>query len=229
MFWKSVLDALLMLTYWEFYVAGIIYLAFMMIPGITLMILREKGNTIKFAFSWYGELFETLFHILGLIIFLSILAPIIFGFSRNAAWTFPWVFIVKEPMIFLLVFLSLLFADFVYGKIPVIWQIESPRILILGGITFIWLVVLVKRAFPGLNIDNVHFIPSLIEIIGFLFLSFVSQILSFITISLIHSRSSNIAASEESNEPLIYINYAVYSTLPVLIYGAWLGNQITQS
>ena len=102
MFWDSVLGGLKVLTYWEVYVAGLAYLAIFFIPMAIISMVMEKDEGRGAFTGCLSKFLIPLPKAVAMAIMILTIAPIIFGLSEDAAWSFPWQFIVMEPGVFLM-------------------------------------------------------------------------------------------------------------------------------
>jgi len=125
MFWDSVLSGLGVLLYWETYVAGLEYLAIFFVPMIGITLLIEKNEAIGGAVGCLSMLILPIIQVAAIAIFVLTLAPIIFGFSEDAAWSFPWKIIVMAPGAFIKLVGVLVVAAIILAFIPFLGQLQS--------------------------------------------------------------------------------------------------------
>ena len=97
MFWDSVIGGLEVLTFWETYVAGLVYLLIFMVPMALMGLTMKEGM----AAGCVSMLVIPVFQAAAVAVFVLTLAPIIFGFAEDAAWSFPWVVISMLPGMFI--------------------------------------------------------------------------------------------------------------------------------
>ena len=146
MFWDSVLAGLMVMTYWETYIAGLEYLAFYVIPtGIAFIVVGKNegvGGVVGFLYGFLRPAFQ----LGGMVVMIFTLSPIILGFAEDAAWSFPWQFLVAEPGKFFLLIVVLSVIGFALIRIlffiPILGGLVGPLLFIplLGGTALIFLL-----------------------------------------------------------------------------------------
>ena len=97
MFWDSVLAGLKVLTYWETYVVGLEYLAIFFVPIAIVGIVMEKSEGASAAAGRLSMFLLPVLQVAAMAVLVLTLAPIIFGFAEDAAWSFPWKIITMAP------------------------------------------------------------------------------------------------------------------------------------
>ena len=101
MFCDSVIAGLKLLTYWETYIAGLEYLAIFFIPMIIVGMVMERNESAAVAAGCLSMLLMPVLQVAALAVMILTIAPIIFGFAEDAAWSFPWQLITMAPGAFL--------------------------------------------------------------------------------------------------------------------------------
>ncbi|MCF6319687.1 MAG: hypothetical protein L3J83_10500 [Proteobacteria bacterium] len=88
------------------------------------------------------------------------LSPIIFGFSEDAAWGFPWKLLTTEPSAFFKLTGVLVVVGAVLLFVPLFRHLDSLQPLVLGGIVLVFtLMNLYPVDFITIK-GRVDFIPS---------------------------------------------------------------------
>ena len=87
MFFQAIFNGLLVLTYWQTYVAGLIYILIIFIPLIAFgFLLKEDGGG---GLGCFFMVFNPLIQTFAIMVFAFTMAPIILGASKVAAWGLP--------------------------------------------------------------------------------------------------------------------------------------------
>ncbi len=242
MFWDSVLAGLMVLAFWETYVAGLEYLAFYVIPTGIAVFAVQKSEGIGGAASYLYTFLRPAFQLVGMAVMIFTLSPIILGFAEDAAWSFPWQLIAAEPGKFflLIVVLSVIAFALVFIQIfiPILGGLVGPLIFIplLGGTALIFLLSdmsilgildsanLSLWTAPSIVKGRVDFVPSFWFSIGLIVISGIMFGIGAMASILFESLvgETNILYELE----IIPAMAAMFSFMPVFIYGAWLGAQV---
>ncbi len=239
MFWDSVLAGLMVLTYWETYVAGLEYLAFYVIPtGIAFMVVgKSEGVHGDFVGCLYGFL-RPAFQLGGMVVMIFTLAPIIFGFAEDAAWSFPWQFIAVEPGKFFMLIGTLFVINGILLFIPILGGLVwiPLNIPLLGGTVLIFLLSdmsilgildssnLSLWTVPSIVKGRVDFVPSFWFSIGLIVISGIMFVIGAMVSPLFEALAEKTSVLYE-----LEIVHAIAVTLhfiPIFMYGAWLGAQV---
>jgi hypothetical protein len=168
MFWDSVVAGLKVLTYWQTYVAGLEYLAIFFIPMIVIGILMEKNERIGGAVGCLSMFFLPVLQVAALAVFVLTLAPIIFGFAGEAAWSFPWKVMTLAPGAFFKLVGVLVVAAIILAFIPILGRLQSLQTLVLGGIALMFVLGLLDSINPGFVKGRVDFVPGFWFSVGLL-------------------------------------------------------------
>ena len=96
MFWDSILAGMKVLTYWETYIAGLEYLLIYVAPMyiVARVMEQRRGGA---AMLYLSMLLVPMMQVAALVVFILTLATIIFGFTGEAAWGFPWKVLTMAP------------------------------------------------------------------------------------------------------------------------------------
>ena len=224
MFWDSVVAGLKVLTYWETYVAGLEYLAIFFIPMIIVGMVMEKNEGAAGAAGCLSMILMPVLQVAAMAVMILTLAPIIFGFAEDAAWSFPWQLITMAPGAFFKLVGVLVVAAIVLAFVPILGQLQSLQTLVLGGIALMSVLGILDSINPGTIKGRVDFIP------GFWFstgLIVIGGIMSWVGMMVAALIVTGIDMVEEGLGQLIMIPIAaIFGFIPVFMYGAWLGAQV---
>jgi len=182
MFWDSVVAGLNVLTYWETYVAGLEYIAIWFIPRAAVGMFIEKSISIGGAVGCLSMLFLPLLQVVAMVVFTLTLAPIIFGFGNDAAWSFPWEVMTLAPGAFFMLVGVLVVASIVLAFIPFLGGLQSLQTLVLGGIALVFVLRLLDSVKPGLLGEHVQVVPDFWFLVGLLavggFMSWIGMLVA---------------------------------------------------
>lgn len=226
MFWHAVKGGLGILLYWETYLVGLEYLLICYLPMILFGVLIERENTKATTVAVFGSIFiMPVFQIVATTIFVLTFSPIILNISDDAAWSFPWRLVIIAPGTFIRLVLVLIVASVIIAFLPLLGNLRSFYVLVVGSITLMCVVSLLEQIDPDLVGDNVEFIPSFWIIVGLLF---IGGIMTWLGIIIAAALATLIGLANEGIGQLFVLpTAAVFGFIPVFIYGAWLGNQLS--
>ena len=224
MFWDSVLAGLKVLTYWETYVAGLEYLAITYVPMAIVGMIIEKSESGGTAVGCLSMPFLYVLQVAATTVFILTLAPIIFGFTENAAWSFPWIMLTMAPGAFFILVGVLLVVSVVLSFIPILGRLESLNTLVLGGLALAFVLGTLDSVKPGFVLGHVDFIPGLWFTVGLLVIGGIATLVGRIVVALIATGLD--MAKEGIGLLLMFPIGAIFGFIPVFIYGAWLGAQV---
>jgi len=223
MFQDSVIAGLKVLTYWETYIAGLEYLAIYIVPMVVLAkVMEKRGNGA--GLRYLGMLLIPLTQVAALVVFILTLATIIFGFTEEASWGFPWNVIMMAPVAFFILVSALVIASFILSLIPLFGRLHSLQTLVLGGMALIFVLSTFDSVNPGGARVPVNLIPGVWFTVGLVvFGGFMSWVGTMVSEKILAS----IKFSEERTGKLIMIPIsAIFGFIPLFMYGAWLGAQV---
>ncbi len=168
MFWESVSKGLYVLTFWQAYVAFLIYFFLSVTPLIiSYSIIRNFE-----AAGCLGTLLQPFFYAFATWVFVLTMAPILLGLSGKAAWSFPWIILIDNPwwtikIVGVILLVSIAIAAF----IPIIGVMPSVQTLVSGTISIMSVLGLIDQIRPDLNISNISLFPGYLYMVGFLLIS----------------------------------------------------------
>ncbi len=244
MFWESVKNGLLMMTYWETYVALGVSSVLTLIP---IIITREKrvednivvsvigGPIVLMSWSIWSNFLNCIFLTFAVIFVIWSLSPIILGIRDVALWGWLFATIIKQPYVFFahtgFVFLVIFLFSYV-TNLPLLLTIGS-------GVSLSILFPAFDPIFPNLNLEQVDTTPSLSYTFGFIIIAIVIygivrfvavflqvHIRNFMLLNAIAETDTTILDNSLKEEISVVITTSIFCFIPVFIYGAWLGTQI---
>lgn len=229
MFWNSVLAGLTVLTYWETYVAWFIYFVAIPIPVASAFFILEKnkGEVPKLLIDWLPVLYTV-----GVIAIMLILSPIIFGFSEDAAWAFPWKLILLMPWELIELVAILMVAYFIFAWIPIwVGWFHSLGSILIYCVLLMKILGIFESISPGIINEKVDFIPGLLFSVGLIviggIMSWVGKLVSALISAIIGMKVAKTAGYSGNIGYIIFISIEpVFNFIPVYMYGAWLGAQV---
>lgn len=224
MFWDSVGSGLGVLTYWQTYAAGLIFLALTMGPMVLVGLATEKAGRAGGAVGCLSMLVLPFLQTFALVVFVLTLAPIILGLSSDAAWTFPWMLTAQAPWMMAKFIGKLLIAALVLAFIPLIGRFQSLHTLLLGSFALALVVGIIANVNPTVAAKTVHFWPGFWFVAGLLVLG---AAMAWIGLMAAATLSTIVEARFEGlGQLLVFPVAAVFGFIPLFIYGAWLGAQL---
>ena len=227
MFWYSVLAGLKVLTYWETYVSGLEYLLIFMAPMFLIGLAMEKGGGKGAAVGCLGMLVVPVLQVAATAFFVLTLAPIIFGFSEDAAWSLPWVVLALAPGAFLKLVGVLVAAAFFVALAPVVGKLQSLQTMVLGGIALIFVLGILKSGNPEFASGKLDVIPGFWFAVGLLL---VGGIMSWVGTMVAAVLATAFGAGNEGLGYLLMLPIAaIFGFVPLFMYGAWLGAQVRRA
>jgi hypothetical protein len=223
-FWDSALAGLKVLTYWETYVAGLEYLAIFFIPVAIVGMIMEKSEGGGAAVGCLSMLLLPVIQVAAMAVFVMTLAPIIFGFTEDAAWSFPWKILAIAPGAFFKLVGVLTVVAIVLAFIPILGQLNSLQTLVLGGIALIFVLGILDSVNPGIVKGRVDFVPGFWFSVGLLVIGGVMARVGMLVAALIATGFE--ISGEGIGQLLMFPIGAIFGFIPLFMYGAWLGAQV---
>ena len=225
MFWESVLAGLKVLTYWETYIAGFEYLAILFAPLIIVGIIMEKGGIGDGVAGCFTIFFMPVLQVVAMAVMLLSIAPIIFGFADDAAWSFPWKLSIIAPSVLFKLIIILIISALALIFIPILGTLQPLHTLITGGIVLAFVLNISDSVNQGNIVSRIDFIPDFWFSIGLIIIGGILSWIGMMVAALIISGIEMILI--EGIGPLIMFPIgSIFGFLPVFIYGAWLGGQV---
>lgn len=224
MFWDSVVAGLKVLTYWEAYVAGLEYLAIFFIPMVIIGMVMEKSDGAADYAGYLCMFLLPVIQVAALAVMILTLAPIIFGFGQDAAWSFPWQLITMAPGTFFKLVGVLVVAAISLAFIPILGRLQSLQTLVLGGIALMFVLGILDLVNPGIIKGGVDFIPGFWFSVGLIVVGGVMSWIGMMVAALAVNAFE--FAQEGVGQIIMFPIAAIFGFIPVFIYGAWLGAQV---
>lgn len=224
MFWSSIANGFEVLSYWETYVAGVIFILISIGPTVPIGLLAMKSGRFSGLAGCLPVLILPIFQVFAFFVFVVTLSPIILGLSNDAAWTLPWQLIFHFPWGIIKLIFVLLLATFLIAFVPLIGRLQSLHTLIMGSVALIMVLGILKAVNPVFPIENVRLWPGFWFTLGLLL---VGAVLAWVGLMLAAFLSAPIEAAVAGLGQLILFPIGgIFGFIPVFIYGAWLGAQI---
>jgi hypothetical protein len=224
MFWESIGTGLSILTYWQTYVAGLMFLALSMGPVFIIGTITMKSGRAEGFAGCLSMLVLPFFQVFALFVFVLTMSPIILGLSQEAAWLYPWLLTADYPWEVTKFVGKLLLAAIVLALIPILGRLQSLHTLLLGGLALFLVVAMIGVDNPALASKAIHFWPGFWFFVGLLVIgsvmAWLGLIVAALTITFIEKRAEGIG------QLLVFPIAAVFGFIPLFIYGAWIGAQI---
>lgn len=225
MFWDSVIAGLKVLTFWETYVAGLEYLAIFLAPMIIAGMIMEKSERAGAQLGCLSMLLMPVVQVAAMAVMILTLAPIIFGFGEDAAWSFHWQLVAMAPGAFFKLVGVLVVAAIILAFVPILGQLHSLQTLVLGGIALMFVLGILDSVIPGIVKGRVDFIPGFWFSVG---LIVIGGIMSWIGMMVAALAITPLEHAQEGIGQIIMVPIAaIFGFIPVFMYGAWLGAQVS--
>lgn len=226
MFWESVGRGLGVLTYWQTYIAGLMWLALAIGPTILIAATSEKLDR---AGSFVGVgmtlLVVPICQSFAMVVFALTMAPIILGISQDAAWLLPWTLTIESPLVVGKFVGVLLLASVVLTIIPILGRVHSLHICLVGTLSLALYIGLIGKENPAIAPATFQFWPGFWFAMGLLilvaFLTFLGVAMAAVLGTVIGS-----IVGENVGRLMMLPVVAPFGFVPLFIYGAWLGNQL---
>lgn len=224
MFWKSVWKGMTVLGHWETYalIAAALIVAFV----VTLVESKwseRKGKPLGIP----GMILGNAVKMSALIVVLLTLAPIIFHHGEGAAWSGPWVLLRTHPLIVYNLLGLLLVSAAVLDFIP--WVNRQPTLFffLVGCETLAFIASLLNHTLPQLQGVHIALFPGFWFTLGILLMGVVIAKIAtpfvMAPLLILDQRFAGVGTA------LAAAVLGAFGFLPVFIYGAWLGEQVTQA
>lgn len=224
MFLDSVIAGIDVFDYWETYAATLGYLAVFCIPMAIIGATMERSEGGSAAFGCFSMILLPLLQVTAITLFVLTLAPIILGFSDDAAWGLPWKMLVMTPGTLLELIGVLVIVALVLAFFPILGRFNSLQTIVLGGIALVFVLGLLGPVKPGIAMERIDFIPDLGCIVGLLLIGGLMSLVGLLVSDLV---AAGLGFAEEGlGQLLMFPVSAFFGFIPLFVYGAWLGAQI---
>jgi len=236
MFFNTVFAGLKVLTYWETYLASLEFLAISMIPLFISGLFMSKFKKAEGPIGCLSLLILPLALSGAVIVMILSLSPIIFGFGEEAFWRFPLIIISMFPWSFFKLLFIMIVSCFLFATIPIVGKMPSMHFILIGCISLAYALETTLRFHSlGVIINNVPDVvqKDIIYFPGFLFSAFLliigglfswlGMIASSVVVAWIEERWNTGGVADLVITPIV----AIFGFIPVFMYGAWLGAQVT--
>lgn len=225
MFWDAVLGGLEVLTHWEAWAAILLYGFILIVPMIAVGWAAERDMRA----GCVGMILLPAFQVFAAVVVTWSLLPIILGIGDDAAWGFPWQFAAHAPWSMIKIVLFLVFLAVLSGIVPVLGRVTTFTNLVVGGFAIAIATRLLLQGVPELASIEVDFMPGFGTVLGFVLFGGVAALLASFAVAMIVSIRGRDRSSREgaAPDPIVMAAFGFMGLLPALMYGSWLGLQIT--
>lgn len=221
MFWDSLVAGLKVLTYWQTYVAGLEYVAIFLIPMFFAgWFVERRSSVASGAVGCLSLIVVPIFQMAAMVVFALTLSPIIFGFAKVAAWSFPWKVITLDPGLFVRMLVVLSVTSFGMAFVPFLGRFRPFETLVLGGIALYFSLHLFGAIIPGGLRNDIQYIPDFWFVVGLVIIGGVMSLIGMLLAVLVVSYIG------EGGELYVIPFAAILGFIPTFMYGTWLGAQV---
>ncbi len=212
---SALLACLEALLHWEVYAAAMIYIILTFGPTFILLWLNKSAGLIA------GFFVQPFFHALGIMTFVTLVAPIAMGFGDDAIWSLPLKFVSDAPREVAKDAFLLIFASIFIAFIPLLGGLPSFNSLVLG-------VIATGMVFNLAGVEGLsrsELVPSFGVGIGLLLLGGTVSILGSIAATIVSEGVAFIfgRSPEELGSVISFPIIAAMGFVPLLLYLSWLG------
>lgn len=209
------------MTHVDTYFVVLIYLFLMLTPIIMIFLILQKRHAL--SIRYFRRLFLPLFEAIAVSGVVLTLFPIILGLGDDALWAFPLTVMQLSPLSFLGMLGILIVLAYLIDVVPQFRKLQSFKTLVLGGVSLVFVQIILSFINPIIDIELSNFIPGFWFICGTILLSgLLSKLGHFVFVSFAIILGNKFNLREEVAELLILPIIATLGFLPVFIYGAWL-------
>lgn len=224
MFWQSVVTGLSVLTHWQTYVAGLLFIILCMAPLICIGLLAAGTGRPVGQLGCLYMLVMPIFQVYAMVVFVLTMSPIVLGLSNEAAWAFPWLLTVNAPAVMALFTGKLLVVAVGLALIPLLGKFQSLHSILIGSYALALAIGLFAQAHPELATKNITFWPDLWFVAGLVLVgsafAWIATILASVLSAVVESKVQGMG------HLIMFPLAATFGFIPVFIYGAWLGAQL---
>lgn len=224
MFWDAVVNGLKVLLHWQTYIVALIYIFISLLPFIMLAFAGNRSDNLMGKGGCLAMLIQPLFQALAVFIAVCTLFPIMIG-RTEAAWSFPWIMLVNFPGRILIILVIMLVISVVGAFIPILGRATSFIMFIMGGVVVAFLTLIIDKTNPEIGIRNIQIVPGFFTIVGFVM---ISGIVAWLGVLAAAAVVTLLLRDREDISQLVLMPLgSVFGFVPVSIYTAWIGLQIS--
>jgi hypothetical protein len=224
MFWESVWKGLMVLGHWETYVLiGLCLLASFLVMLVENKLAERKGKPL----GMFGMLVGNAIKMSALMVCFLTLAPIIFHRGDGAAWSAPWVLLRTHPFIVYNLLGLLLISASLLDLIPWLNRLPTLFFSLIGCETLAFIAWLFNKTAPQLQSQHIPLFPGAWFTLGLLVVGVVIARIAIpfaMVFGIVIEHRLKGAGRALASTALGALGF-----LPAFMYGAWLGERLTQA
>jgi hypothetical protein len=221
------ISGLSVFTYWETYVAALLYLVIFMGPLILVGVAMERAESAAGLIGCLTMLVMPVLQTFALVVFVLTLSPIMLGLKPDAAWTFPWMLAAESPGGMAKMVGILFLAAVVISFLPLLGRWHSLHTAVLGSLALAFVLAMIEKANPGIATGRVALWPGFWFFLGLVVVGSVMAWLGILLAALLSTAFEIAVEPLEGVGQLLMIPVgAVFGFIPVFMYGAYLGAQL---
>lgn len=221
MFLDAIESGLRTLLYWQTYVAVLLFILLSVGPMVLFGLATASAGRASGAVGCLLMLVTPLFQTFALVVFVLTLAPLMLGFSSDAAWTLAWEFMAAEPWVMARLVGQLLIAALILAFIPILGRMQSLHTLLLGSLALALIIGFIEHSNPG---HSISMWPGFWFVVGLLIvgsaLAWVGTIIAAIVATAIEAKVEGLG------QLIAFPIAATLGFVPLFIYAGWLGAQV---
>ena len=224
MFIDALVAGLGMLTCWQTYVAGVLYLLIWCTPIVALTLLGDKPPGGEADAGCLAVILGTVLQVIGLWVTTLPLTPLIFGIAKEMDWTLPWTIILVAPKEALAMVAILYSVALILAIVTVVDPLKVLLTLVPGALILMYAAANWGLLYPATGPPQVRLFPGWLFIAGLLALGGVAAWFGKMA-------ALRVAVLLESIRPgagrlLVAPIIALFGLIALYVYGAWLGVQL---
>lgn len=223
---EALLQGLKVFTYWETYVAALLYVAILaavIVP--TIVIPTYRNDEISGPVGCLAMVLLPAANVLGIAVFVLTMSPILLQLSSDAAWSYPWDLVEAAPWRTAKALGTLLLIGLGAAFIPYFGRWISFYIGVVGSVALAAVVAITVQEHPEAFHSRPVYWPGFWTFVG---MSMVGGAAAAIgTACALFIRTIVDSAAEWLGELVFYSASALFGFIPVFMYGAYLAKQLT--
>jgi hypothetical protein len=230
MFWRSVLGGAEVLLHWATYAALIEYLLLFMTPTALIAAFSERQRDQYAMTTTMLFILPAIFQVAATVVFTLTMSPIIFGTNSAAAWLFPLQLLAHDPVLLAKHVGICALAMGLVAMIPYVGRVHSLHVLAVGGYTLVFVLSLVEPSHTAISAGSLQIFPGVWTLAGMLAAAgIISAAVGYIVGPILVSPFILLHMRGDIVRVVAMVAGAAVSFLPLFIYGAWLGQNLTSA
>lgn len=221
MFFDAVASGLSTLLHWQTYAAVVLFLLLSAGPMVLFGLAMSSAGRAGGVVGCLSMLITPFLQTFALVVFVLTLAPVMLGFSSDAAWAFPWALFAAEPWFMVKLVGKLLIAALILAFVPILGRMQSLHTLLLGSLALGLIIGLIEHSNPTRSIPMW---PGFWFVVGLLIvgsaLAWVGMLLAAIIAAAVEAKAKGLG------QLVAFPIAATLGFLPLFIYAGWLGTQV---